>query len=502
MSGLLLPLVLALPLLGCLVLLAAGPVRGARVAASLGVAVSAAVLGLTLLLAAVFDRGAPGPQLVVDQPWVPALGLRFHLGVDGVSLPLVLLTALLSFLGLLYTVHHLPSPGRVRAFVALQLLLEAGVLGTFLALDLLLFFVAFEVVLVPMYVLVAVWGGAGRAAAARKFILYTLLGSVVMLVGFLLLYSQAGTTDLTVLAARAGAGTSAAAQLAVFVLVGVGLAVKAPMWPLHTWLPDAHTEAPTVGSVLLAGVLLKMGTYGFVRIAVPAVPEGARLAAPYLAALAVVGILYGGLACLAQRDLKRLVAYSSVGHMGFVLLGVASLSPAGLNGALFANVAHGLVTGLLFFLAGAVQDRHGTGDLAALGRGLYARAPVLGGLLAFGAVASLGLPGLAGFWGEMLALLGAFRPGPGLARPAYLTLMVLAGLGTVLAAAYLLRLVRRVCQGPSGAAWTGRPVAAVTRWELAVWAPLVALTVLVGLWPGLLLDLTDPAVGPLVGGLR
>jgi NADH-quinone oxidoreductase subunit M len=296
-------------------------------------------------------------------------------------------------------------------------------------------------------------------------------------------------------------------QVLAFAAIGLGLAVKAPMWPLHTWLPDAHTAAPTVGSVLLAGVLLKMGTYGLVRIALPVLPDGARTLAPYLAALGVVGIVYGSLACLAQRDLKRLVAYSSVGHMGFVLLGLSTLTPAGVNGALYANIAHGLITGLLFFLAGAVKERHGTTDMRVLGGGLYARAPRLGGVLAFAAVASLGLPGLAGFWGEMLAMLGAFRPAGALDRPLYLTLMALAGAGAVLTAAYLLGMVRKVDQGTSDLRWdvvdgvedTHLPVLDAARDEVAVWAPLVLAALVLGLWPGFLLRITDPAVHALIG---
>ncbi|GDY44607.1 hypothetical protein SANT12839_054890 [Streptomyces antimycoticus] len=288
------------------------------------------------------------------------------------------------------------------------------------------------------------------------------------------------------------------------------------MWPLHSWLPDAHTAAPTVGSVLLAGVLLKMGTYGLVRIVLPMTPGAAHTYAPYLAAFAVVGIIYGSLACLAlartgaKGDLKRLIAYSSVGHMGFVLLGIATLTPTGVNGALFANIAHGLITGLLFFLVGALKDRSGTTDLDQLagtsGAALYGRAPRLGGLLAFGAVASLGLPGLAGFWGEMLAMFGAFDPADGLSRPAYLTYMALAGLGTLLTAAYMLIVVRRVCMGdhpiePRIGTEPERPALAdVHGHEFAAWSPLVALTVLAGLWPAALLGLTDPAVQQLLAG--
>jgi NADH-quinone oxidoreductase subunit M len=273
------------------------------------------------------------------------------------------------------------------------------------------------------------------------------------------------------------------------------------MWPLHSWLPDAHTAAPTVGSVLLAGVLLKMGTYGLVRIALPVVPDGAETLAPFLGAFAVVGILYGSLACLAQRDLKRLIAFSSVGHMGFVLLGISTLTPVGINGALYANVAHGLITGLLFFLAGAIKDRHHTADLDLLGGGLYERMPRLGGLLAFAAIASLGLPGLAGFWGEMLALLGAFDPAPGLSRPYYLVLMALAGVGVVLTTTYLVMVVRRVAQGTSFQAWKDAVLLRdATTHELVVWSPIVLLIVAFGVWPGWLLRATDPVVRRLMGG--
>jgi NADH-quinone oxidoreductase subunit M len=316
---------------------------------------------------------------------------------------------------------------------------------------------------------------------------------------------------MVALATDSHPGLTTSVQVVAALSIGIGLAVKTPMWPLHSWLPDAHTAAPTVGSVLLAGVLLKMGTYGFVRILLPITPDGFRTFAPCLAALAVVGIIYGSLACLAlakqgaKGDLKRLIAYSSVGHMGFVLLGIATMTPTGVNGALFANIAHGLITGLLFFLVGALKDRTGTTDLDTLAQGtgaaLYGRAPRLGGLLAFAAVASLGLPGLAGFWGEMLALFGAFEPAEGLSRPAFLTFMTIAAFGTLLTAAYLLIVVRRVCMGAAPKQpQEGTLLADVQPYEFAAWTPLVALTVLAGLWPAALLGLTDPAVQQLLAG--
>ncbi|KES08057.1 NADH-quinone oxidoreductase subunit M [Streptomyces toyocaensis] len=477
-----------------------------------GVTVTGAILVAAIVLALGFDHDQPSKmQATTDISWIPALDVRIHLGTDGISLPLLVLTALLTFLSALHAYFKPPTGPSPKAFVALLLVLESGTLATFAVLDLVLFFLAFETVLIPMYFLIARWGGEGRAEAAWRFILYTLLGSVVMLLGLLLIGIKAGTFDMVALATDNGRSLTTSVQVIAVLAIGIGLAVKTPMWPLHSWLPDAHTAAPTVGSVLLAGVLLKMGTYGFVRILLPAAPDGFRTFAPYLAAFAVVGIIYGSLACLAlarrgaKGDLKRLIAYSSVGHMGFVLLGIATMTPTGVNGALFANVAHGLITGLLFFLVGGLKERTGSTDLDTLaqeaGAALYGRAPRLGGLLAFAAVASLGLPGLAGFWGEMLALFGAFDPAEGLSRPAFLTFMAIGAFGTLLTAAYLLIVVRRVCMGavPQDAPH----LTDVRSYEFAAWTPLVVLTVVAGLWPGALLGLTDPAVQQfLPGGTR
>ncbi|MET8139566.1 NADH-quinone oxidoreductase subunit M [Sphaerisporangium sp. NPDC005288] len=450
---------LAVPLAGALLLvLFPGPGRWPWY----GAVVSGVTLVLALVPLARFDHArAARPQFEIDAAWIPGLDLRFHLGIDGISLPLVVLTALLTFLCFVYLVRHRPEEGRVRSLVITLLVLEVGMIGTFLALDLLLFFLFFEVVLVPMYFVIAVWGGGERRAAAVKFILYTLLGSAVLLLGLLLVWAHTGTLDMALLARRHGAGMSHGVQVLAFLAIGLGLAVKAPMWPLHTWLPAAHTEAPTVGSVLLAGVLLKMGTYGFARIAIPIVPEGAAALAPWLGAFAVAGIVYGSLACLAQRDLKRMIAYSSVGHMGFVLLGLATLTPVGMNAALFGNIAHGLITGLLFFVAGGIKERYGTADMSRLGGGMLARMPYVASLLTFACVASLGLPGLAGFWGEMLALLGAFQPAQGLSRPLFLVFMAVGGLGTVLTAAYFLRMLSRVTHGrpPDAGPVPGEPLA-------------------------------------------
>jgi NADH-quinone oxidoreductase subunit M len=508
----LLLILLALPALTALVLWALPPTTGERLAAIVGSVVSGLVLvgsvvlwwdynrprggGVTLGLIAVQDipRTLPGKVYAfaeTDVSWIPALDVRFHVGVDTISLPLIMLTALLVFLCCLYSLRITPRIGRTRSLIALLLVIETGVIGTFSALDLVLFFLFFEVVLIPMWLVIDIWGDehdpAGRRRAASTFVLMTVLGSAVMLLGFLLVHRQAGTFDLEVLGNHPVAGGHGV-PLAAAILIALGLAVKMPLWPLHIWLPDAHAKAPTVGSVLLAGVLLKLGSYGLIRILLPVLPEATATIAPYLAGFSTVAIIAGSLACLAQTDVKRLIAYSSVGHMGFIGLGIATMSPEGLSGALYANIAHGIITGLLFFLAGAIKDRHDTSDLRAIGRALYARLPRIGALLTFACLASLGLPGLAGFWGEMLALLGAYRPGDALPRATFVTMMVIAGLGTVLTAAYFLRLVRNLCQGDPAENPASAFAVDLSRIELVTWAPLVALTVLLGIWPGLLLN--------------
>jgi NADH-quinone oxidoreductase subunit M len=277
----------------------------------------------------------------------------------------------------------------------------------------------------------------------------------------------------------------------------LGFAVKVPMWPLHTWLPDAHTAAPTVGSVLLAAIMLKLGSYGFIRISLPILPEAAREWAPAIAILAVIGIIYGSLACLAQTDLKRLIAFSSVGHMGFVMLGIASLTDIGINASIIGMVAHGLITGLLFFLAGSMSHRYHTREMARLG-GNMKLMPILGGILAFTAFASLGLPGLAGFWGEFMSLLGAYNPAEGLSLTVFRTAMVLGAIGTVLTAGYMLWMLQKVNLGEPQAEWTDQEFHDVDRFELAAWVPLIILIVVVGIYPRLVLGATNDSVVSLV----
>jgi NADH-quinone oxidoreductase subunit M len=504
-------LLLVLPAAGLLALYVA-PVR---LASWIGAVTGTLTFLVSLILLPLFDYSAgAGFQGQLNFSWISALDLRFHLGIDGVSLPLLLLTTLLTALCLLYAAHTTTQDGKGRAFTALLLTLEIGMVGTFEALDLLLFFIFFELVLLPMYGLISHWGsddasgGATKQQSATKFILYTLLGSALMLLGFLVIHAKTGTFDMVALQSRHGLGITAGAQGLAFVLVGLGFAIKTPMWPLHTWLPDAHTSAPTVGSVLLAGVLLKMGTYGFIRIGAGEIPQGLHHYAVALGAFGVVGIVYGSLACLAQiregGDLKRLIAYSSVGHMGFTLLGIATMTQVGIDGALFASVAHGLITGLLFFLVGGFKERYGTTDLYTLGRGLYARSRRYGALIAFAAVASLGLPGLAGFWGELYVLVGAAKPGPGIPVTAFHIYMAVAGVGMVLTAAYLLLVVRRVCMGtaidPANDALCEKDRDLSGR-ELVSWLPLAGLTLLAGLWPAVVLAVADPAVHNVLGAV-
>ncbi|WP_127499819.1 complex I subunit 4 family protein [Actinoplanes solisilvae] len=488
--------VLLIPALGAAVL-AVFPSRLDHLARVVGTVFAVAALVPIVVLAfarddARFSYSALQPWAELDVSWVPALHLDFHLGIDGVSYPLVALTGLLTALCCAYTLWRVPeNGGSGRTLVALLLVLETGILGTFLALDLLLFFLFFEVVLLPMYAVIAGWGGADRRRAARKFVLYTLFGSVLLLLGVLTVTVAAGTGDLTQL--TGGLGLSRTTQQVAFVLLAIAFAVKAPLWPLHTWLPDAHTQAPTVGSVILAGVLLKMGTYGLIRVGVGVAPLGAEWAAPVLGILAVAAVLAGSLICLRQTELKRLIAYSSVGHMGFVLLGIATLTATGLQAALLGNVAHGLITGLLFFLAGAIKDRAHTGDLADLG-GLRESAPRLAGILGFAAIASLGLPGLAGFWGEAFAVVAAVERGGGL----WTTLAALAAIGGALTAAYFLRLLRKVTHGP-----VGTPVSpTISGAEWLAWSPLAALTLAVGVAPALVLAATSAPVRALTEAWR
>jgi NADH-quinone oxidoreductase subunit M len=417
------------------------------------------------------------------------------MGLDGISLPLVIMTVAITLLCVVYSWDHFPEPHNPKAFLALLLVLETGMVGTFVAQDLILFFIFFELVLLPMYFMIGVWGGPNRDYASIKFFLFTLFGSALMLLSFLALFflSEPHTFDIVKLTELHGEGIARGTQLLIFGGLFLGFAIKVPMFPFHTWLPDAHTEAPTVGSVILAAVLLKLGTYGFVRIALPILPEAAHSWAPYIGALAVIGIIYGALGCLAQKDMKRLIAFSSVAHMGFVMLGISTLTSFGINAAIFGMVAHGMITGMLFFVAGSVQERFHTRELSRLG-GLLLQAPKLGWILGFCCMASLGLPGLAGFWGEFPAVLSAYEPAEGLNLGLFRFFMVVAAIGTVLAAGYLLWMLQRVAMGKVPEEWQEAHIHDVHMPEWIAWVPLLVLIVALGMFPGAVFNVTDDAV--------
>ncbi len=459
---------------------------------------SLVTLGLAVFLLIDFDYGNAGSlQYFVDTEWIEVIGAGYTIGVDGMSLPLIALTVLIMPLVFVYSWNHIPEPGNAKAFLILSLILETGMVGTFVAQDLVLFFVFFEVVLLPMFFMIAVWGGENRRYASLKFFLFTLFGSALMLLSFLALFflTDAGTFNMLVLTENAGAGIARGTQLLVFGGMFLGFGVKVPMFPFHTWLPDAHTEAPTQGSVILAAVLLKLGTYGFIRIAIPMLPEAAEAWAPWIGLLAVIGIIYGALGCLAQTDMKRLIAFSSVAHMGFVMLGIATLTDFGINAAIFGMVAHGLITGMLFFIAGSVKERYHTLEIKRLG-GMLVQAPRLGWILGFVSMASLGLPGLAGFWGEFPAILAAYNPAAGISEGTFRVYMVVAAIGTVLAAGYLLWLLQRTAMGEPKAEFADDPnITDVSTTEWIAWAPMLFGIVLFGVAPGLIFEVTDPAVG-------
>ncbi|MEO7234943.1 MAG: NADH-quinone oxidoreductase subunit M [Lapillicoccus sp.] len=487
-----------------------GPAGAPRAAQS--VATIASLLTLVLAVLTCLLR----PE--VDASWVPSLGLRWHFAVDGITVPLVLLTALLGVAVVVHARGREPRPAGAAegsavasgpgTYYACLLLVEAGALATFLARDAVLFFVAFEVVLVPMWVLISRFGDAhagerARADASTRFVLFTVLGSTLMLLGILVLVVRSGTSDLGRLAAAQGTGLTPGTQLLVAVLLVVGLGIKVPLWPVHTWLPPAHTIAPTAASVLLAAVLLKMGTYGMVRLAVPTVPDGFRMVAPFLAASGAVGILWGGLACLVERDLKRLVAYSSVAHMGFVALALAAGTQTGLQAALFANIAHGVVSALLFFVVGGLKERWGSADLTVARDALRDVSPRMGFALVVGLASALGLPGLVGFWGEFLAVYAAWNPAAGLPTGLFRACAVAGVVGMTLAAAYALRVLRLVWAGHAG--WTGPADARASRGredargaEALVLLVLVVLVIGLGVVPKPLLGLTAPEATTLV----
>ena len=496
----LLSLVVFLPLVGAgvIAILPKGQAALVRLVA-LVASGAALVFGIIALVRFDFDHTRTF-QFTVNTRWIDSIGARYHMGVDGIALPLLVLTVALTFLCVIYSQKIMPKPqDKVKGFFALILLLETGMAGTFTSLDLVLFFVFWEMVLVPMYFIIAIWGSERKEYSAIKFFLYTLFGSVFMLLGFLAMYFKSvgpdggHTFDMLLLQGQHFGGVGF--QNLVFLGLFLGFAIKVPMWPFHTWLPDAHGDAPTVGSVLLAGILLKMGTYGFIRIALPLLPRAAKDWAPYIGGLAVISILYGALCCLAQTDIKRLIAFSSVGHMGFVMLGISTLTDKGINAAVFGMVAHGVITGMLFFLAGSLYERYHTRQIDDIGPGVLQKIPRIGAIFVFAAIASLGLPGLAGFWGEVIALLAAFNPARGLPVGLFRSYMVLGGIGTILTAGYMLWLIQRLNLGVVREKWASdASIDDVRPAEVFAWSPLLVGILALGVYPRAIFDITNGAV--------
>ncbi len=440
---------------------------------------------MSLLLWVNWDNTVAGMQFVEDVAWFPLFNLRYHMGVDGISLFLVLLTTLLMPIAVYFS--NLYVKQQVGFYLILMLILETAMIGVFLALDLVLFFVFFEFSLIPMYLLIGRWGGTNRIYAAIKFFVYTFAGSALMFVAILAVYFATGTFNVLELQDIPITG---ALQTWGFLAFALAFAIKVPIFPFHTWLPDAHVQAPTAGSILLAGVLLKMGTYGYIRFAIPIFPEAAVRFGPWIAALAVIGILYGALVALVQKDVKSLVAYSSVAHLGYVMLGIVAFNLQGMSGAVLQMVNHGLSTGALFLMVGMIYERRHTRMLEDFG-GLWKSVPVFCGFFLVVVMSSAGLPGLNGFIGEYTILLGMYLHQPVFA--------VLGALGVILAAWYLLTAFRKMAQGPlTKPENEASHLKDLRPGEIAMLVPLVILFFLIGLFPNLFLDKINPSVAQLV----
>jgi NADH-quinone oxidoreductase subunit M len=480
-----LSLIIFLPLVGVLLVLAIPSERRAALRITTLVVMLIDWL-ITIYLLFVFNTSTSNFQFGIDIPWISTLGIDYHLGVDGLSAILLFLTTLLSWISVLSSWRAVQV--RVKEYMISFLLLELGMLGVFCSLDFLLFYVFWEIVLVPMYIIIGVWGGPRKIYATIKFFLFTFIGSLLMLVAILALYFEHAsltgvrTLDVTQLNASYPFGF----QLAVFLAFFAAFAVKVPLWPLHTWLPDAHVEAPTAGSVILAGVLLKLGGYGFLRFSLPLLPDATRYMAPVMITLATIAIVYGALVCLVQRDWKKLVAYSSVSHMGFVVLGVFILNRQGLEGAILEMFNHGLITGALFLCVGIVYERIHDRELAHLG-GIAHYMPVYAAFFMVFMLASVGLPGLAGFVGEFLVMLGTFG------------VSSLAGwismLAIIIAAGYLLWMYARVMFVKLNTENYAGALKDLRLYEVLYLLPLLLLVIWVGMYPETWLNFLHPAVG-------
>ncbi len=420
-------------------------------------------------------------QFVEKMLWIPAFNIHYHVGLDGLSISIFLLTALLTFLSILISCN---ITKRVKEYFILFLVLETGMLGVFVAMDLFLFYIFWEVVLLPMYFLIGVWGGARRRYAAIKFVLYTVIGSLVMLIGILCVYFTSTPHTMDIIELSKTCSFAREFQNIMFFLFFIGFAVKVPIWPFHTWLPDAHVEAPTAASVILAGILLKMGIYGFLRVSFPIFPDAAIYFAYPFAVLGVINIIYGACTAMAQNDLKKMIAYSSISHMGFCLIAMGALTVTGINGAVIQMFTHGAVTGSLFMLVGVIYDRAHTRNIDEFS-GLWHRMPIYTGLMTVAVLASLGLPGLAGFIGEFICLMGSFVS----TFSGFKLLAILSTSGVVITAVYLLWMMERVFWRELSPKW--EHLIDIDKRELLAIIPLLIIIILIGICPKLLVDLMN-----------
>lgn len=472
------------PLLGLFVLLAIPSTQSRTLKLTANI-VTALEFLFTLMLLFNFNGQADGMQFLEQYEWIPKVNVQYLLGIDGIALLLVLLTSLLTFLATLSSWESIKN--RMKEYYIFLLLLEVGMIGVFLSLDMILFYVFWELMLVPMYFLIGIWGGERKLYAAIKFFLYTLFGSVAMLVAILVLYFNYNTFSLLQMLEQ-GSILPMTLQIWVFIAFFLGFAIKVPMFPFHTWLPDAHVEAPTAGSVILAGVLLKMGTYGFLRFSLPLFPEASKKCMPYILVLALISIVYGALVSLMQKDMKKLIAYSSVSHMGFVMLGIFAMTPLALKGAILQMINHGISTGALFLIVGVVYERRHTRLISEYG-GLSSRMPIYAAVFLIMTMSSIGLPGLNGFVGEFMILMGAYQV-------SWIWTSV-AATGIILGAAYMLWLYQRVMFGKITNP-ANEQIKDLSIREFATFFPLIILAFWIGLYPKPFLNVLDKPVEKIV----
>lgn len=487
------------PILSCIVFLplAGGililftPKKNIGLIKTIATAATAVSFMLSIVLLFKFDYASSVMQFEEISSWIPSINVCYHMGIDGLSVGLMFLTTLLSFLA---CIGSYGIDTRQKEYFFLYLLLSTGMLGTFAALDLVLFYVLWEIVLVPMYFLIGIWGGPRKEYAAIKFFIYTLAGSVFMLLGILALYFTSTPHTFNILElGKTASSLMLPAQIIIFIAFYLGFAVKVPVFPFHTWLPDAHVEAPTPISVLLAGVLLKMGGYGFFRISFPLLKDAAHHFALPFAILGLINIVYGAFVAMAQTDFKKMVAYSSVSHMGFVMLGLASMTSTGFNGALLEMFNHGIITGGMFFLVGILYTRAHTRELDKFG-GLGVKMPVYAGILTVFTLASLGLPGLSGFVSEFMALMGTY--------PVFKVITIISVLGLIVTAGYFLYMIQRVLLGPLNEKWAG--ILDMNKRELFTLIPLMIIIIVIGVYPLFALKYQLVSIGALIqklGGL-